>query len=105
MGQLQQIVEQDFHIPIDYYALIDYTAFKDAVNAVGGINIDIQSPDPRGLYDPNVAKADGGPVRLPNGPVHLNGSQAFLPFLYFRFKLYISFLFHNLSTRLMSASH
>ncbi len=76
MGQLQQIVEQDFHIPIDYYALIDYTAFKDAVNAVGGINIDIQSPDPRGLYDPNVAKADGGPVRLPNGPVHLNGSQA-----------------------------
>jgi len=76
MGQLQQVVEQDFHIPIDYYALIDYTAFKDAVNAVGGINIVINSPDPRGLYDPNVNKAHGGPVRLPNGPVHLDGMQA-----------------------------
>ncbi len=76
MGELQKIIEQDFHIPIDYYGLIDYTAFKDAVNAVGGITIDIQSPDPRGLYDPNVDKAHGGPVRLPNGLVTLNGNQA-----------------------------
>lgn len=76
MGQLQQIIEQDFHIPIDYYALIDYTAFKDTVNAVGGITVNINSPDPRGLYDPNVDKAHGGPVKLPNGPVHLNGMQA-----------------------------
>ncbi len=76
MGQLQQIVEQDFGIPIDYYALIDYQAFEDAVNAVGGITVNIQSPDPRGLYDPNVNKAHGGPLRLPNGPVHLDGLQA-----------------------------
>ncbi len=76
MGDLQSIIEQDFHIPIDYYALIDYNAFEDAVNAVGGITINIQSPDPRGLYDPNVDKADGGPVILPNGPVNLNGKQA-----------------------------
>lgn len=76
MGQLQQIVEQDFGIPIDYYALIDYTAFEDAVNAVGGITVNIQSPDPQGLYDPNVDKAHGGPVKLPNGPVTLNGLQA-----------------------------
>ncbi len=76
MGQLQQIVEQDFHIPIDYYALIDYQAFEDAVNAVGGITVDIKSPDPRGLYDPNVDKAHGGPLLLPNGPVHLDGLQA-----------------------------
>jgi LCP family protein required for cell wall assembly len=76
MGQLQQILEQDFGIPIDYYALIDYQAFEDAVNAVGGITVNIQSPDPRGLYDPNVDKAHGGPLKLPNGPVHLDGLQA-----------------------------
>lgn len=76
MGQLQQILEEDFGIPIDYYALIDYNAFEDAVNAVGGITVDIQSPDPRGLYDPNVDKAHGGPLKLPNGLVHLNGLQA-----------------------------
>jgi LCP family protein required for cell wall assembly len=76
MGQLQEIVEHDLGIPINYYALIDYTAFEDAVNAVGGITINIQSPDPRGLYDPNVNKAHGGPVKLPNGPVTLNGMSA-----------------------------
>ncbi len=76
MGQLQKTIEQDLNIPINYYALIDYTAFEDAVNAVGGITVNIQSPDPRGLYDPNVNKAHGGPLRLPNGPVHLNGLTA-----------------------------
>ena len=76
MGQLQQVVEQKLGIPINYYALIDYTAFKDAVNAVGGITVNIQSPDPRGLYDPNVDKVHGGPVKLSDGPVKLNGLSA-----------------------------
>lgn len=70
MGQLQQIVQSDLGIPIDYEALIDYSAFKDAVNAVGGISIDIQSPDPRGLYDPYAN------IKLPNGQASLNGTQA-----------------------------
>jgi LCP family protein required for cell wall assembly len=70
MGLLQEVVTQDLGIPIDYYALIDYTAFKDAVNAVGGITITINSPDPRGLYDPNVD------LKLPNGVVTLNGQEA-----------------------------
>ena len=76
MGQLEQIVQTDLGIPIDYYALVNYTAFKDAVNAVGGISITIQSTDPRGLFDPNISKADGGPLKLPNGVVNLNGQTA-----------------------------
>ncbi len=76
IGQLQEIIEHDFGIPVQYYALINYNAFESAVNAVGGITVNIQSPDPRGLYDPNVDKAHGGPVKLPNGPVTLNGLQA-----------------------------
>lgn len=76
MGQLEEIIQTDLGIPIDYYALIDYSAFKDAVNAVGGITIDIQSPDPRGLFDPNISKQDGGPLRLPNGEVTLDGQVA-----------------------------
>ena len=70
MGLLEQVVSQNFNVPIDYYALIDYTAFRDAVNAVGGITINIQSPDPRGLYDPNTN------LNLPNGEVTLNGQSA-----------------------------
>ncbi|HSX07397.1 MAG TPA: LCP family protein [Candidatus Saccharimonadales bacterium] len=76
MGQLEQVITENLGITIDYYALINYTAFRDAVNAVGGITVNIQSPDSRGLYDPNIAKADGGPLKLPNGAVTLNGQTA-----------------------------
>jgi LCP family protein required for cell wall assembly len=77
MGQLEQIVSQDLGVPIDYYALVDYTALRDSVNDVGGINIDIQSSDPRGLYDPSIDYATHGPlVKLSNGEHHLDGEQA-----------------------------
>jgi LCP family protein required for cell wall assembly len=77
MGQLEQVVSQDLGIPINYYALVDYSALKDAVNDVGGIQVNIQSTDPRGLYDPSIDYATHGPlVRLTNGVHTLNGEQA-----------------------------
>lgn len=76
MGQLEQIVQTQLGIPINYYALINYTAFRDSVNSVGGITVNIQSPDPRGLYDPNINQHDGGPLKLPNGVVNLDGQTA-----------------------------
>jgi LCP family protein required for cell wall assembly len=76
MGQLEQVVSSDFGVPINYYALVNYTAFRDTVNAVGGVDVNIQSTDPRGLYDPNIAVADGGPLKLANGVQHLNGQTA-----------------------------
>lgn len=70
MGLLEEVIQQDFGISSDYYALIDYTAFRDAVNAVGGVTVTITSPDPNGLYDPNTN------LKLPNGPVTLDGQEA-----------------------------
>ncbi len=70
MGALQQIVQNDLGIPIDYEALINYAAFKDAVDTVGGITININSPDPRGLYDAYTH------LKLPNGMVNLTGQEA-----------------------------
>ncbi len=76
MGLLMKIVSTNFGIPIQYYGKIDYTAFKDAVNAVGGIEIKVESNDPRGIYDPNIQPKDGGPVRLKNGINKLDGLHA-----------------------------
>lgn len=77
MGLLEKIVEQDLGIDINYYALINYNAFRQAVDAVGGIDITVQSSDPRGLYDPNIDYATHGPlVKLSNGRHHLDGEQA-----------------------------
>jgi len=77
MGQLEQVVSQSLGVPINYYALVDYQALKQSVDAVGGVDLTIKSKDPRGLYDPNIDWETKGPlVKLTNGSHHLNGRQA-----------------------------
>jgi LCP family protein required for cell wall assembly len=73
---LENIVNQKFGQPINYYALIDYAAVRQTVDALGGITVDIHSKDPRGLFDPNISPVDGGPLKLANGPQVLNGQTA-----------------------------
>lgn len=71
MGLLEKVVGGMLDVDINYYALINYTAFKDAVDAVGGITVDLTSNDnPYGLYDPYTN------LKLPNGIVKLNGQAA-----------------------------
>lgn len=76
MGLLSKVVERDFGVDVHYTVRINYTAFRDAVNAVGGIDVTIKSEDPRGLYDGNIQRAEGGPLKLANGKQHLNGQTA-----------------------------
>jgi len=76
MKLLEDTISQDLKVNLGYYMLINYSAVRNLVNAVGGINVDIKSPDPRGLYDPNINKADGGPLKLTNGWHHLDGQTA-----------------------------
>jgi polyisoprenyl-teichoic acid--peptidoglycan teichoic acid transferase len=78
IGLLEQVISQDFGITLDYYALVDYSAFESAVNAVGGITVNIQSSDPRGLYDASdISPGDDQPlVDLSNGVHELNGQEA-----------------------------
>lgn len=79
MDLLQKVVENDLGIPIHYQVLVNYSAFRDLVNAVGGITITIDSPDPRGIYDPSLDYTTRNCCALakyPNGPVTLDGKQA-----------------------------
>jgi LCP family protein required for cell wall assembly len=73
---LERIITTDFRQPIDYYAIINYTSVRDTVNALGGITVNINSSDPRGLYDPNISPVDGGPLKLPNGSQLIDGQTA-----------------------------
>lgn len=77
VGLLEKVLTQDLQIPIQYYANINYSAIRDGVNAVGGITLNIQSSDPRGLYDPSIDYKTHGPlVKLSKGKHTLNGEQA-----------------------------
>ena len=77
MGQLEQVVSEKMGIPIHYYALVDYNALKQGVDALGGVDFTVKSSDPRGLYDPNIDWTTKGPlVKLTNGTHKLTGQQA-----------------------------
>jgi LCP family protein required for cell wall assembly len=76
MDLLVQTVQNMFDIDIGYYALVNYAAVRTVVDAVGGIDVNINSPEGK-LYDPNKDWSTGGPlVDLSNGPHHLDGEQA-----------------------------
>jgi len=55
---------------VQYYVKVNYTVVRDAVDALGGIDVAIDSSDPRGIYDVNTG------IRLPNGIANLDGEQA-----------------------------
>lgn len=79
MGMLQKVVETATGVNINYSARINYTAFREAVDAVGGIDITIASPDPRGILDRNfdwICNYQCYKVKHPNGEVHLDGEHA-----------------------------
>ena len=77
MGLLQKVVEDNLGIDVNYYALVNYNALRQAVNAVGGVDFVVKSTDPRGLYDPNIDYSTKGPlVKLTNGKHTLTGQQA-----------------------------
>ena len=79
MGLLEKVVQDSFGLNIHYYAKINYAAFKDSVDAVGGINIDLKTKDPRGILDRIFdwqCKYKCYKVKYPNGPLDLNGQQA-----------------------------
>jgi polyisoprenyl-teichoic acid--peptidoglycan teichoic acid transferase len=78
MGLLQKTVSEHFNITLHYFALVDYAAVREAVDAVGGIDVTIDSDDSRGLYDPSPDLANNRKplVKLSNGTHHLNGPEA-----------------------------
>lgn len=78
-NKLMDVVGDRFGVDIQYYAHVNYTVVRDTVNAVGGITVDIDSDDPRGILDRNfdwACKYKCHYVKWPNGPAKLNGDQA-----------------------------
>lgn len=50
---LQKKVGEVFGMDVQYYVHVNNSVVRDAVDAVGGITVTVESEDPRGIYDPN----------------------------------------------------
>lgn len=76
VGLLQKIVTENFGIPLHYNVIVNYRTVRDVVDALGGVSVNVQSPDPDGLFDPNFKPEEGGPLKLANGTQEIDGQTA-----------------------------
>ena len=72
---LDQTLSPVIGIPIHYHAVVDFAAFKQAVDAVGGVTFNV----PEQLYDPTIAwENHNNPVIAAKGNQSFNGAKALL---------------------------
>lgn len=71
---VEQTVEEDFGIPIHYFAQVDFAGFEQIVDTVGGVTIDVKRP----IKDDEYPTPDFGYTRIfiPAGPQHMDGKTA-----------------------------
>lgn len=70
----KKTIEDTLDIPINYYVAMDFTGFKQVVDTIGGVDINVKTP----LEDPYYPDYQGGynPISFAAGPQHMNGEQA-----------------------------
>ncbi len=77
VGTVERTVEGLLGIHIDHYVIIDFDGFREAVNLLGGIDIDVPEP---GVDDPYYSETellgDFYPCVFPAGHYHMDGSEA-----------------------------
>lgn len=70
----KRTIESLFDIPLHYYAVIDFKGFTDVVDALGGIDIDVEKAFTDSLYpDGNYGYMT---VDFPKGLQHMDGETA-----------------------------
>lgn len=71
----ERTMEEVLGIPIHYYVMVDFEAFRKAIDTVGGITIDVKEE----LYDTNVAwENNWNPLIAPVGVQDFDGKRALL---------------------------
>lgn len=67
----ESIVEEYLGIKINYYGMVDFSAFEEAVNILGGINVTLDEP-----YSDPTMYIGSKMLNLPAGEVYLDGATA-----------------------------
>ena len=75
LSALKQKVSEVLGVPVHYYVMVDFTAFKEAIDTVGGITIDVKEQ----LYDQTMAWMNGGnPLIADVGMQTFDGNRALM---------------------------
>ena len=72
----EDTIAQNLGINIDHYVIIDFSAFKEVIDSLGGIDVDV----PNSLYDPTYSETelpgDYFPLDFSPGMQHMDGRTA-----------------------------
>lgn len=72
---IKQAVGEVLGVPIHYYVMVDFTAFKESIDTVGGITIDVKEP----LYDATMAWMNRGSALIADtGLQTFDGTRALM---------------------------
>lgn len=69
---IEEVVEQSMGIPIHYYVMIDFEGFKQAIDTVGGIDVNA----PASLYEPMLINGKPYTLNVKPGVQHFDGLKA-----------------------------
>jgi LCP family protein required for cell wall assembly len=75
--ELSAVIANTFGLRVDRYAVVNFTAFEDGIDAIGGVDINIPAP----IHDDKYPLRDGSgtiAIDFPEGPVHLDGNAALI---------------------------
>ncbi len=71
---LKALLGELYGLDIRYYVKVDFGGFKDAVNTLGGLQVNVQMPVYESLYPAGVGYLTR--LYIPAGPQHMTGAEA-----------------------------
>jgi len=75
LSAIKQKISDVLGIPVHYYVMVDFDGFKDAIDTVGGIDVDVKNP----LYDSTMAWLNNNnPLIADTGLQTFDGYRALL---------------------------
>lgn len=76
-AELSAVIGNTFGLRVDRYVVVNFLAFEQGVDAIGGIDINIPAP----IHDGKYPLRDGSgaiAIDFPAGPVHMDGAAALI---------------------------
>ncbi len=72
----EDTIEHNFHIKIDYYVIIDFPGFKEIIDSLGGIDVDVPDYLDDPYYSDTEKPGDYFPLHFEPGMQHMDGRAA-----------------------------
>ncbi|HEY7802777.1 MAG TPA: LCP family protein [Dehalococcoidia bacterium] len=76
IGLMKEVIERNLNIQIDHYVMVDFSGFKEIIDGLGGIDVNV----PEHVYDPYYSETekpgDYDPQDFKPGLQHMDGSTA-----------------------------